>query len=385
MKAKSCMMMAVAAGAACSAFATEPQIETANQVVLKGHIYVNARTGERTVNPINSNNRMGAPVWQNEDSASNGNFFWGMDNPTATFPTSVGGGQRIGGEASNWGDLEFDTFIDGYTTAYATAVFDGTSSIAGFSIINWWFDCDDGFNDISAIPVWGIGLSSIAGGDPTLGSTLFAGWIYTVDLAGTGFEFEMGDTDGTFTGLAGLSSTGCDKDDSDGSPENDFSYSYIFVQNQAAPLATTGPFLVLPALACNFEDDGIATGATGNAQGDDDAFDFWKAPNGFLRELYAATFWFGGWPAAPYAAFWMGMYGGSGGGCPDFALADYDGDTEVGILDFLAFLDDFGTCENQPTPCTATGFDADIYNPDGFIDILDFLTFFDLFGQCEGA
>lgn len=66
-------------------------------------------------------------------------------------------------------------------------------------------------------------------------------------------------------------------------------------------------------------------------------------------------------------------------------LADYDGDTEVGILDFLSFLDDFGTCENQPTPCTATGFDADIYNPDGVIDILDFLGFFDLFGQCEGT
>ncbi len=78
------------------------------------------------------------------------------------------------------------------------------------------------------------------------------------------------------------------------------------------------------------------------------------------------------------------LYIGALGADDGCALADYDGDTEVGILDFLAFLDDFGTCENQPTPCTATGFDADIYNPDGVIDILDFLNFFDLFGQCEG-
>jgi len=78
------------------------------------------------------------------------------------------------------------------------------------------------------------------------------------------------------------------------------------------------------------------------------------------------------------------LYIGALGADDGCALADYDGDTEVGILDFLSFIDDFGTCENQPTPCTATGFDADIYNPDGFIDILDFLVFFDLFGQCEG-
>ena len=63
--------------------------------------------------------------------------------------------------------------------------------------------------------------------------------------------------------------------------------------------------------------------------------------------------------------------------------ADYNGDTLVDVLDFLDFLDDFGTCENQATPCTSTGNDADVYNPDGFIDILDFLNFFDIFGQCE--
>lgn len=74
----------------------------------------------------------------------------------------------------------------------------------------------------------------------------------------------------------------------------------------------------------------------------------------------------------------------SGSTCPDQALADYDDSGLVDVLDFLNFLDDFGTCENQPTPCSVTGFDPDQYNPDGFVDILDFLGFFDLFGQCEG-
>ncbi len=64
-------------------------------------------------------------------------------------------------------------------------------------------------------------------------------------------------------------------------------------------------------------------------------------------------------------------------------IADYNNDGGVDVLDFLDFIDDFGTCENQPTPCTSTGNGADIYNPDGFIDILDFLGFFDIFGQCS--
>jgi len=379
MKAKSCMMMAVAAGAACSAFASGPQLDTASSAVLKGHVYVNARTGERTITTVSGTSRMGPGVFINEDTASNGNFFWGMDNPTATFPS---GGQRIGGEGSDWGDLDFDTFIDGYTTAYATNVFAGTTSVPGYTLINWWYDCDNGFGDVSAAPVWGIGLSSIAGGDPTLPPTLFAGWIYTVDLAGTGIEFELGDTDGSFTGVLG-GFTGCDKDDTDGNPKNDFGWSYIFVQDHGLPLGTCGPFLVLPASADIFEDDVFVTGATGNADGVDDAFDLYSLPNGFLREVYEGTLWFGGWVpggGVPYASFYMGLYGG-GGGDP-CAAADYNGDTTVDILDFLDFFDDYGTCDGSPAPCGSFG-DPDQYNPDGFVDILDFLGFFDIFGQCS--
>jgi len=66
--------------------------------------------------------------------------------------------------------------------------------------------------------------------------------------------------------------------------------------------------------------------------------------------------------------------------CP----SDVNGDTESDILDFLDFIDSFGTCENQPAPCAgSSGVDAD-FNGDTAVDILDFLDFFDAFGTgCE--
>ncbi len=66
-----------------------------------------------------------------------------------------------------------------------------------------------------------------------------------------------------------------------------------------------------------------------------------------------------------------------GPGC-GVCLADYNGDTAPDVLDFLDFLDDFGSCENQPAPCGSTA-NAD-FNGDTIIDVLDFLDFLDAFG-----
>jgi serine protease AprX len=67
-------------------------------------------------------------------------------------------------------------------------------------------------------------------------------------------------------------------------------------------------------------------------------------------------------------------------GIPDTCTcaADYNGDGDDDILDFLDFIDDFGSCEGQPAPCGSTA-DADM-NGDTTVDILDFLDFFDAFG-----
>jgi hypothetical protein len=59
-------------------------------------------------------------------------------------------------------------------------------------------------------------------------------------------------------------------------------------------------------------------------------------------------------------------------------IADYNGDTETDILDFLDFFDDFGQCDQLPAPCGSLG-NPDV-NGDTVIDILDFLDFLDAFG-----
>ena len=61
-------------------------------------------------------------------------------------------------------------------------------------------------------------------------------------------------------------------------------------------------------------------------------------------------------------------------------LADFNGDGEIDVLDFLDFLDAFGQCENQPAPCPTPDVNADL-NADTIVDILDFLDFLDAFGQ----
>ncbi len=59
--------------------------------------------------------------------------------------------------------------------------------------------------------------------------------------------------------------------------------------------------------------------------------------------------------------------------------ADYNGDTEPDVLDFLDFLDDFGACDQLPAPCGSFG-NPDI-NGDTVIDVIDFLDFLDAFGS----
>ena len=65
-----------------------------------------------------------------------------------------------------------------------------------------------------------------------------------------------------------------------------------------------------------------------------------------------------------------------GTGCP----ADYNGSGDEGdIIDFLDFMDDFGSCTNLPAPCGQ--FSNPDINGDTIIDIVDFLDFIDAFSQ----
>lgn len=384
MKAKSCMMIAVAAGAACSAFASEPQLAVASQARHAGHVYVNVRTGERVFTPASTGtSRAGDGIFVNEDNAANGNFFWGIDNPTRT-----GTIQAFGSEGSDSGDIPFNTVVDGLVVGYATNAgleIAPVSTLPGFTMINWFYDNDGGIGDLAGVPAFGLLLSSAPGAYFSSG---FTGWTFTFDFAPDSIG-ELGDNDGTATGAFQINgpNQGVDKDDTDGNPKADFGWAYTFIQGQAESKGTTGPYLVLPYSADVLEDDELLTGAGGNADGVHDRFSYWATPTDpntgdAHTGLYGGNFWFGGWPAAPYASFMIGIYGTAGGGGPDCGPADYNGDTNVDVLDFLDFLDDYGACDGFPTPCGSFG-NPDMYNPDDFVDILDFLGFFDIFGQCS--
>lgn len=390
MKAKSCMMVAVAAGAACTAFASEPQLAEALNFRHAGHVYVNMRTGERVVTlgaPAGGTSRFGDGVFVNQDNAANGNFFFGNDNPTRA-PTIP----ALGSEVGDWGDIPFNTVVDGIGLGYATNAgleIAPVSSLPGFTLIQWYYDCDGGLAASEvAVPAAGLALSSAPG---AYFSTGFTGWTFTFDFEPTtqGYFFEIGDNDGSASGAFQINgpNQGCDLDDTDGNPKADFGWGYTFIQGQTQSKGTTGPYLVLPASADIIEDDDFPTGGGGNADGVRDVFTWWTTPTNpntaAPRTGRFGNYWFGGWPTNPYASFMMTMYGTAGGGGNPCDAADYNGDTEVDIQDFLDFFGDYGPCEFQTTPCPDALFDVDRYNPDGFVDIQDFLGFFDIFGQCS--
>lgn len=318
-----------------------------------GHVYINLRTGERVVTPAGepgaTSRSVLEPVFINEDFASNGNYFFGVDTPT-----------RSNHDLVCVGEIAYDTRVDAFKFAYATDIPpDNAPQTMGLNAVLWWFDCDDASFGSTFVPLFGMIVEDLNG--TVVAPPSFSQWIYLVDLSGTGTEFEIGDSDGSYTGASGVPSTGCSTDDDDLA---NFGWSYQFNQNQAGPPGTIGPTFVLPE---NPEATGVA-----------DRFVLYSNPTGGVRENRVGSFWLGGWPFAPYASSFTGLYANAGPGC---SVANYNSDAEVDILDFLDFLDDFGDCENQPAPC-GTVSDADLTG-DTIVDILDFLEFFEYFGVCS--
>jgi hypothetical protein len=348
MKAKSSLMLAMAAGGVftAGAMASEPNLSgDFSAARVAGYVYVNAATGE--VVKTTGASRFTELYWQNDDIAGSCNFFYGMDRPTRDTVSS--GRVKFGAAVVHWGDVAAGSFTDGYDVAYASNIGCDTlgSGVVGFNMVNVFIDDYDGDLDpggTGATGIVGFVLESINGGDCTLGTSLFAGWIYTVDLEGTGNEVTFGATD------------------LDGDGLHDFGYSYSFEQGQAEPKGVVGPFLVRPA----------SLGGLGDATGCPDGFDWFNFPD-FTD--YVGAFWFGGGDCSipqPYGSFLLNMYGTEGGGTCD--PIDYNEDGIIDFGDYLEFLNRFDA--QDPS--------ADL-NHDGIIDFGDYLEFLNLFDACSGG
>jgi hypothetical protein len=353
MKAKSSLMLAMAAGGVftAGAMASEPAVSSDHLAAkVGGYVYVNAATGE--VVTTTTAGRIGDLYWQNDDIAGSCNFFYGMDRPTRD--TVATGRVMFGAAAVDWGDPG-PAMTNGWDVAYASNVGADTAGtgITGFNMINAFFDDYDGEIDPGGTGATGIAafiLEGIAGGDATLGTTLFQGWIYTVDIEGTGAEW-------TWTAT-----------DLDGDTLHDFGYSYEFEQLQAEPKGICGPFLVRPS----------SLGGIGSAPGVVDAHDWFnQLAGGTTFSDYVGAFWFGGGdcaasPARPYSSFLLNLYGiADDPGDPCDAI-DYNEDGLIDFGDYLEFLNRFDSLDPS----------ADL-NMDGLIDFGDYLEFLNLFDMCS--
>jgi hypothetical protein len=265
MKVITSLMLAIAAGAACTAKANEPVTTTPTQFnKIAGHVYVNLATGERTINRIGD--RYGDAVWTNINQCA-GNWFWG--GWTAAGTTR---------EAIDWGSIADGTVIDGYQFGYVTGMLDLSSSgIPGFNSINYFYDDYLGFGVTGTITA-GYLIPDLPGSY----DGQYWGWIVTIDLAG-GNEFTL---------------AGGDANCGDGLHEFGWGTAY-----DIPVFGTTGPLLTAPDHLgmCGT----TAACSTGNATGVEDAFDDYLA---YPQTSYSATYWFGGFDIAsstPAGSFWM--------------------------------------------------------------------------------
>jgi hypothetical protein len=347
---KICLALAVVAGAAASV-AQAAKVETAEigRAQMAGHVYVNAKTGERvTYRDIDFGGRAGPDRWNNDDSTNNGNFFSGIDNP-ARATTSAR--PRFGAEVVDTGDIAgtvgVGALVDGVRFSYATDIpgqlTDAT--VPNLDMVCWFYDNDNSTlnNDTRATPVAGFIVGDLNGTQGT-----FNGWSFTIDLAG-GDEIQLGDQD------------------VDGDGKLDFGYSLAYQQNQTGAKGTIGPTLALPGGYGYTNGVNSTSTSTGVKNGWE-----WFAPLSFnssgaalpghttylasTTSSWSATFD----PAAPgfvqpFISTEIILYGA------ETCIADFNGD---GFIDFTDF-DDFVFAFESGDP-------AGDFNGDGFLDFTDF-------------
>ncbi|MBL4882958.1 MAG: hypothetical protein JKY95_00295 [Planctomycetaceae bacterium] len=235
MKAKSALTVALAAGIASTAAASNtPTTLSANngKVVQVAHIYYNVASGEKIITLIGDGQTAGAqdddsgPVW----AAVNGNtcseegyttsYFFGIDDNS---DTSLGGpATSLSTNITNldYGDIAIDTLVDCLHFSWVTdhidvdadtdGIGDGVVGLSGEWTI---FDCDNGreLDRSTRLPIISILLTDLPGdisgtNDPDDPANTFAGYTLDLDLTASSLTsnlmFEIGDSDGDLQGAA---------------------------------------------------------------------------------------------------------------------------------------------------------------------------------------
>jgi hypothetical protein len=162
------------------------------------------------------------------------------------------------GKLHDAGNMMPDEVVDGFMFSYAT-----NATVGGLSWNMYYYDSCTGWGDYAVFQEAGFAFTGLP--DATnLPPGYYWGWLLWYDLAGTGYEFLMGYDIGVGHSLI---TTG----------------------------VTCGPRLTRPP----------NTGSNGNT-GTEDAFDMYTDTG-----TYKGTYYFGGYPANPYASFIAELFGAS--------------------------------------------------------------------------
>lgn len=421
MKAKSALSLALAAGIASTAAASNtPTTLSANNATVNkvAHIYFNIASGEKVVTLLGdgqtapADTGAGGPIWSAlvnntcEAAGFSTAYFFGVDDNSgttslATAITNV-----------DFGDIATDTVVDCIHINWVTdhddvdtdsdGIGDGVVGLAGQWTI---WDADNGRSgDISTrtglISFIFTNLPGDTSGttDPNDPNNTLAGYTADIDLTATfssSLSFEICDTDSDAQGAAvnnpGIGNLdnnfdGLPDSDLDGDGLADWSWAVRFYQPGTADLdsdgvmdgdiadsmKTIGITFGSPAGTAVDNGDGtwtwdVDTTVADAGTGVEDAFAIYAPPDLNGDILHAGFFWFGGFACVddngytPPAQFEFQMFG-PGGSTTNPCPADLNGDGVLNFFDVSQFLAEF-----------AAGGD---YNGDGvtnFFDVSQFL------------
>jgi hypothetical protein len=414
MKAKSALSVALAAGIASTAAASNtPTTLSPSQgnVITAAHIYYNIATGERVVTKLGDGQTAPAgatsgPIWQSlvdnqcESEGYTTTWFFGVDNNSGTtsLATAI--------TNLDYGDIALDTVVDAVHLDWVTGhddvdtdsdgIGDGVVGLAGEWTV---WDADNGraINASTRLPLIAFRFINLPGN--VFGAGSLTGYTADVDLGGSfssSLTFEIGDSDGDLQGAAfghndvdtnsdgigdGVSIANADRDfdglldsDLDGDGLFDWSWSVRFFQPGTGDSNGDG---VIDALDGDFADSmqtiGISFGgaegtltndggvpptwgwdvddsAPAAGTGQEDRFAIYAPPDTNGDILYAGGFWFGGIE------------------CSSIPLPDGPGYTPAAMFEW-ALMGPGGV-----NPCAAD------LNDDGTLNFFDVSLFIQLFG-----